>query len=73
VFVLGVATTQGDVILDFAAGDTLELAGFGAGAAVNHLGGGLWLASGAAGEASFMLLAGGSAVTALGAEDYAFV
>ncbi|WP_291297534.1 TIGR03118 family protein [Elioraea sp.] len=78
VFVLSATTGQGDVILDFAGagdegGDQLELAGFGAGAALNHLGGGLWLASGAAGEASFMLLAGGAAVTALVAEDYAFV
>jgi uncharacterized protein (TIGR03118 family) len=73
VFVLSATTAQGDVILDFGSGDQLDLAGFGAGAALNHLGGGLWLASGAAGEASFMVLAGGSAVTALAAEDYAFV
>lgn len=79
VFVLARATARDDIILDFsgageAGGDVLALAGFGAGASLAHLGGGLWLASGAGGTASFGVFSGGAAVTALTAgEDYAFL
>jgi Ca2+-binding RTX toxin-like protein len=78
VFVLARATAQDDVILDFTrggegAGDMLSLAGFGAGASLAHLGGGLWLASGAAGSATFGVFSDGGAVTTLVAgEDYLF-
>lgn len=78
VFVLARATAQDDVILDFTrggegGGDMLSLVGFGAGASLTHLGGGLWLASGAAGSATFGVFSDGGAVTTLVAgEDYLF-
>jgi uncharacterized protein (TIGR03118 family) len=69
-FVLARGSAGGDRVLDFqgagaAGGDVLELVGFGSGATLAHLGGGLWLAAGSAGRATFSVLDGGAAVTAL--------